>query len=229
MTAIAVSTMRCHEDHRWCRGLARPCSHCRCRGAARRPAGAGGRRLPAEARSASSSTAKLDGRTRAPDDADRRRGELLPALQRRRAAAGRGHRPVDRHSGAGATERPRRRRSRRRPAQEEQRRLVRSHELPDAAGCRSRPAASLRHGRRPRRFTLETAAVSGIPMPKSFLQELVSFYTRTPDYPNGISSTIRSICRPRFGASTSAGASHHRAVSASGSSQLALLAPERYV
>jgi hypothetical protein len=36
------------------------------------------------------------------------------------------------------------------------------------------------------RFTLEAAAVSGIPVPKSFLQELVSHYTRTPDDSNGI-------------------------------------------
>jgi hypothetical protein len=35
-------------------------------------------------------------------------------------------------------------------------------------------------------FTLESAAVSGIPIPKSFLQEIVSYYTRTPDTPNGI-------------------------------------------
>jgi hypothetical protein len=36
------------------------------------------------------------------------------------------------------------------------------------------------------KFTLETAAVSGIPIPKPFLQEIVSYYTRTPDTPNGI-------------------------------------------
>jgi hypothetical protein len=36
------------------------------------------------------------------------------------------------------------------------------------------------------RFQLETAAVSGIPIPKSFLQEIVSFYTRTSDDPDGI-------------------------------------------
>jgi hypothetical protein len=35
-------------------------------------------------------------------------------------------------------------------------------------------------------FTLESAAVSGIPIPKTFLQEIVSHYTRTPDTPNGI-------------------------------------------
>jgi hypothetical protein len=36
------------------------------------------------------------------------------------------------------------------------------------------------------RFTLEKAAVSGVPIPKSFLQEIVSFYTRTAANPNGI-------------------------------------------
>jgi hypothetical protein len=36
------------------------------------------------------------------------------------------------------------------------------------------------------KFTLESAEVSGIPIPKSFLQEIVSFYTRTPETPNGI-------------------------------------------
>lgn len=36
------------------------------------------------------------------------------------------------------------------------------------------------------RFTLETATVGGVPIPKSFLQELLSFYSRSDDYPNGI-------------------------------------------
>lgn len=36
------------------------------------------------------------------------------------------------------------------------------------------------------RFTLRSAEVSGIPIPKSFLQEIVSYYTRTADTPNGI-------------------------------------------
>lgn len=35
-------------------------------------------------------------------------------------------------------------------------------------------------------FTLERAAVSGIPIPKSFLQELLSYYSRSDSYPNGI-------------------------------------------
>ncbi len=35
-------------------------------------------------------------------------------------------------------------------------------------------------------FQLERAAVSGIPIPKSFLQEIVSYYTRSSDRPNGI-------------------------------------------
>jgi hypothetical protein len=37
------------------------------------------------------------------------------------------------------------------------------------------------------RFAMETAEVSGIGLPKSMLQELVSFYSRTPDKPGGIS------------------------------------------
>jgi hypothetical protein len=37
------------------------------------------------------------------------------------------------------------------------------------------------------RFELLNATVGGIPIPKSFLQELVSFYTRSSDFPNGIS------------------------------------------
>ena len=36
------------------------------------------------------------------------------------------------------------------------------------------------------KFQLETAAVSGVPIPKSFLQEIVSFYTRTAADPDGI-------------------------------------------
>jgi hypothetical protein len=36
------------------------------------------------------------------------------------------------------------------------------------------------------KFTLETATVAGVPIPKSFLQELVSFYSRSSDFPNGI-------------------------------------------
>ena len=37
------------------------------------------------------------------------------------------------------------------------------------------------------RFELESAEVSGIPVPKTFLQELVAYYTRSRDYPNGVS------------------------------------------
>lgn len=36
------------------------------------------------------------------------------------------------------------------------------------------------------RFTLETAAISGVPIPKSFLQEIVSYYSRSSDFPSGI-------------------------------------------
>ena len=35
-------------------------------------------------------------------------------------------------------------------------------------------------------FTLESAAISGVTMPKSLLQELLSFYSRTPENPSGI-------------------------------------------
>ena len=35
-------------------------------------------------------------------------------------------------------------------------------------------------------FTLEGATVTGIPIPKAFLQEIVSYYSRTDDFPNGI-------------------------------------------
>jgi hypothetical protein len=37
------------------------------------------------------------------------------------------------------------------------------------------------------RFELESAEVSGIPVPKTFLQEVVAYYTRSRDYPNGVS------------------------------------------
>jgi hypothetical protein len=36
------------------------------------------------------------------------------------------------------------------------------------------------------RFNLETAAISGVPIPKTLLQEIVSYYTRTADHPAGI-------------------------------------------
>ncbi len=36
------------------------------------------------------------------------------------------------------------------------------------------------------RFQLETAEVSGVPVPKMVLQELVAYYTRTPDHPSGV-------------------------------------------
>jgi hypothetical protein len=37
------------------------------------------------------------------------------------------------------------------------------------------------------RFQLETAEVSGVPVPKMVLQELVAYYTRTENHPNGVS------------------------------------------
>lgn len=36
------------------------------------------------------------------------------------------------------------------------------------------------------RFQLESAYVSGVPVPKMFLQEIVSYYTRNEDQPSGI-------------------------------------------
>ena len=36
------------------------------------------------------------------------------------------------------------------------------------------------------RFQVESAEVSGIPVPKTLLQELVSYYTKSPDAPNGV-------------------------------------------
>jgi hypothetical protein len=36
-------------------------------------------------------------------------------------------------------------------------------------------------------FLLETADVRGIPIPKTLLQEIVSYYTRSPEMPNGVS------------------------------------------
>jgi hypothetical protein len=36
------------------------------------------------------------------------------------------------------------------------------------------------------KFTLEEATISGLPVPKAFLQELLSYYSRSEDYPNGI-------------------------------------------
>jgi hypothetical protein len=49
-------------------------------------------------------------------------------------------------------------------------------------------AAGILHTRDGRaRFELQTATVGGVPIPKSFLQELVSYYTRSSDFPDGIS------------------------------------------
>jgi len=36
------------------------------------------------------------------------------------------------------------------------------------------------------RFDLESADISGVPLPKNFLQELVSYYSRTPERPQGV-------------------------------------------
>ncbi|HSK10567.1 MAG TPA: hypothetical protein VK911_13390 [Vicinamibacterales bacterium] len=37
------------------------------------------------------------------------------------------------------------------------------------------------------RFQLEAASVAGIPIPRMVLQEVVAFYTRSPEYPKGVS------------------------------------------
>lgn len=47
-------------------------------------------------------------------------------------------------------------------------------------------AGTLTTGKGVGRFRLETAAVSGIPVPKSLLQELLSYYSKTPETPAGI-------------------------------------------
>ena len=36
-------------------------------------------------------------------------------------------------------------------------------------------------------FDLESASIAGIPMPRSLLQQLVNFYTRSADHPDGVS------------------------------------------
>jgi hypothetical protein len=36
------------------------------------------------------------------------------------------------------------------------------------------------------RFELQEADVSGVPLPKTLLQELLSYYSRTPDHPEGV-------------------------------------------
>ena len=35
-------------------------------------------------------------------------------------------------------------------------------------------------------FQLESASVGSVPVPKSVLQEIISYYSRTPDKPSGI-------------------------------------------
>jgi hypothetical protein len=37
------------------------------------------------------------------------------------------------------------------------------------------------------RFELESATAAGLPIPKSLLQQIVSYYSRTPEKPSGIS------------------------------------------
>jgi hypothetical protein len=35
-------------------------------------------------------------------------------------------------------------------------------------------------------FDVDTASLGNVPIPKVFLQELISFYSKSPDYPDGI-------------------------------------------
>jgi hypothetical protein len=37
------------------------------------------------------------------------------------------------------------------------------------------------------RFEMESAEVSGVPVPRRLVEEMVSYYTRTPNHPNGLS------------------------------------------
>ena len=37
------------------------------------------------------------------------------------------------------------------------------------------------------RFTIDSATIGGVPVPKVVLQEVVSYYTRRPDNPSGVS------------------------------------------
>jgi len=36
------------------------------------------------------------------------------------------------------------------------------------------------------RFDLQSATLAGVPVPKAILQELVSYYSRTADHPDGV-------------------------------------------
>jgi hypothetical protein len=37
------------------------------------------------------------------------------------------------------------------------------------------------------RFSVEYVEVKGVPMPKRLLQEILSYYTKSAEYPNGVS------------------------------------------
>ena len=56
--------------------------------------------------------------------------------------------------------------------------------LPPAA--RSRVALGLTAAAALGRFELQQASISGVPVPKTLLQELVSYYSKTADDPRGI-------------------------------------------
>jgi hypothetical protein len=48
-------------------------------------------------------------------------------------------------------------------------------------------SGTLKTGEGRGQFFLETAEISGIPIPKTLLQEVVSYYTKSPEMPNGVS------------------------------------------
>jgi hypothetical protein len=48
-------------------------------------------------------------------------------------------------------------------------------------------SGTLKTGEGRGQFFLETAEIGGIPIPKTLLQEVVSYYTKSPDMPNGVS------------------------------------------
>ena len=47
-------------------------------------------------------------------------------------------------------------------------------------------AGTLKTGEGRGQFALESATLGGVTVPKSLLQELVSYYSRSPELPNGV-------------------------------------------
>ena len=166
----------------------------------------------------SSSSGQRPGRARAPrpTPVHRARGELLPALQGRRPVARRAHRARSSRSRRRPPDRPGDRRSRCRPSEAEQSAagsIPRSYltgQLPVTASGRRRD------GRRQGQVSSSSrAAITGVPIPKSLLAQIVNYFTRTPTIRRASASTTPSSCPPRSGESTSTpGAGHRRAVAA---------------